>query len=188
MQSMQGISFFGLGLGAVCRAFVSFWAGSLFASQIAGAEFVWERKPLREALSLHLNGLSYHLASDRSTLNEENLGIGFSHYLGRLSAESKWLDGFAVSAEADFYSDSFSDFGYLVGLSFQKEIGPYLDGGFNVGLIHEDNLEEKSGLFLHPYVFPYLQTRFEGPINARFSYVPPVETEGSFTLQLITRF
>jgi hypothetical protein len=162
----------------------------MFATSAQGAavEFIPEKQAFREAASLHINGLSYHNASDRSELNEVNHGLGFGYYIGKLESEWSLLQGAAVSAEIECYSDSFSKFAYLCGLTFQKELTGYLDFGINVGLIHEDHLVDDIGLYLVPYLFPYLETNFDTPINARLTFIPPVANEGLITMQLIVRF
>lgn len=161
---------------------------TLLSQSISATGFIREKEPLNESLLLHIDGLSYHFASDRSTLNEENWGLGFSYKLGRIESKYKLLNNVKVFAETDVYSDSFSQLAYLFGATFQKKFNNQLEYGINIGLIHEENLQEKSDLYLHPYIFPYLQTNFNTRFNARFSFVPPVQNEGIVTLQLITRF
>lgn len=150
--------------------------------------FVREEIRIPDSLSLHINAMSYHLSADRSELNEENLGLGLSCRLGRFDSSVLILNKVKVFAEFDLYSDSFSEFGYTLGTAFQKKLFKQLDYGFSVGLMHENNLEEKSGLYLHPYIIPYLQTRFDGFLNARVHVVPPVQNKGFVTLQLIVDF
>jgi hypothetical protein len=157
-------------------------------AQAAAVEFIREKQPFREAATVHINGFSYHKAADRSELNEANYGLGFGYYLGTLESDWPLLKGAAVSVETELYSDSFSKFAYLCGVTFQKELTGYLDYGINVGLIHEDHLVDDIGLYLVPYLFPYLQTRFDTAINARLTIIPPVGNKGVFALQLIARF
>lgn len=166
----------------------AFCLAALGTLQLSGTEFVRSHGSTSERLFLHLDGISYHFAGDRHTLNEENYGLGFSYYMGKFESESWFLNDFKVFAEADIYSDSFSALGYLFGASFQRRLWKQLDWGLNLGLIHEDNLKEKSGLYLYPYAFPYVQTTFDFPINARVLYVPPVHNGGIIALLLIVDF
>ena len=156
--------------------------------QVSGTEFAQMRSTTSERLVLHINGLSYHFAGDRDELNEFNFGLGLSYYMGKFQSESWFLNDFKVFLEADVYSDSFSDLGYLFGASVQRRLWKQIDWGVNLGLIHEDNLKEKSGLYLHPYAFPYLQTNFDFPINGRILYVPPVHNEGIIAFQMMLGF
>jgi hypothetical protein len=155
---------------------------------LSGTEFMRLRSSMSERLSLHVNGISYHFKGDRDTLNEFNYGLGFSYYMGEFKSESWFLNDFKIFAEADVYSDSFSALGYLFGAAAQRRLWGSIDWGVNVGLIHEDNLKEKSGLYLYPYAFPYLQTNFDFPINGRILYVPPVHNGGILALQLMVDF
>ena len=155
---------------------------------LSGTEFVRSHAPMSERLSLHINGISFHFSSDRHTLNEVNYGLGVSAYMGRFESESPLLDDVKVFAEADFYSDSFSTFGYLFGVSFERRLWKQLNWGVNLGLIHEDNLERKSGSYLFPYVVPFVQTNFDFPVNGRILFVPPVHNDGIIALQLIVDF
>jgi hypothetical protein len=156
--------------------------------QLSAMEFVKMRTTTIERLSLHINGLSYHFEGDRDELNEFNYGLGFSYYMGEIQSESWFLNDFKVFIEADVYSDSFSDLGYLFGASVQRRLWKQIDWGVNLGLIHEDNLKEKSDLYLHPFAFPYVQTNFDLPFNARILYVPPVHNGGIIALQMLLSF
>ena len=158
------------------------------SSQTAGLDFIREHKPLREALSLHLNGLSYHKSSDRSELNQVNYGFGLGYYLGRLKSNGILLNNAKVSAETEFYSDSFAKLAFLCGATFQQPLSAHLDYGINVGLIYENHLVDNTGQHVLPYLFPYLETSFDTAINARLTVVPPVANKGVVVLQLITRF
>ena len=164
-----------------------YWTFAM-SSQTAGLEFIREHKPLREALALHINGVSYHKASDRAELNQVNYGFGVGYYLGTIESGWSLIDDAEVSAEAEFYSDSFSSFAYLGGVTLQKQLTTYLDYGINIGFIHEDHLVDDIGLCLVPYIFPYLETSFDTAINARLTIIPPVGNKGVLALQLIARF
>lgn len=166
--------------GAVCFVAVG-------ALHLSAAEFKRSNAPARERLLVHINGLSCHFSSERDRLNELNHGLGLSYHLGTIESGSRLLDGVRVFAEADVYSDSFSDLGFLFGASFQRRLFGRLDWGVNIGLIHEDNLQEKSGLYLFPYLFPFVQTTVNTRINARILFVPPVHNDGIIALQLIVR-
>jgi hypothetical protein len=128
------------------------------------------------------------LSTNNAELNEFNYGLGLTYNLGELMSDTRILNKVVVSIEADIYSDSFSELGYLFGVSFQRRLFEKLDWGVNIGLIHEKSLQEKSDLYLHPFLFPYLQTNFDHPVNVRILYVPPVLNEGIFAAQLIVSF
>jgi hypothetical protein len=164
-----------------------FWIFAM-AAQTSGVEFIREHQSLREAASLHLNGFSYHKSSDRSELNQVNYGFGLGYYLGRLESNGNLLNNVKVSAEIECYSDSFSRLAYLCGITLQKSLIQHMDYGLNIGLIHENHLVDDIGLYLVPYLFPYLETRFDSTINARLTFVPPVANKGVLVLQLIARF
>jgi len=141
-------------------------------------------------LHLHLNGLTYHFSTDRSELNEFNYGLGASWDLGRLAADNRLIDGTIIAVEGEVYSDSFSQLGAAFGLSAQRNLCRGLDFGLRLGLMHEDNLRDKVGVAVFPYLLPYLQTRFGGPLDARLTLVPPLgsKTGGLAALQLILHF
>ena len=153
--------------------------------RLSGTAFVPSHAPIRKRLLVHDDGISYHFASNHHELNELNYGLGASYCLGEFRSESAILNGIRLSAEADLYSDSFSETGYLFGTSFERHMFKELDWGVGLGLIHEDNLKRKSGFYLFPYVFPYLQTAFRTRVNVRIQFVPPVHNGGIVTLQLI---
>ena len=134
--------------------------------------------------------MSYHFGRSSNEINERNWGLGFGYDFGRLRSESRILDGAVFSFNADVYSDSFSEFGYAFGVSVQnKLIGP-IDLGLIAGLIHENNVVDKGGWYLTPYLLPFLETTFDFPVNARLTLVPPLGslTEGFLTLQAVVRF
>lgn len=155
---------------------------------VKGPDFKILRQSDHTSHFLHINGYSYHFSSDRNKLNEFNYGFGFSYYLGHLQSSSPIVNDLQVFAEVDLYSDSFSETGYLFGASFQKPLLKKLDFGLHFGLIHENNLQDKSGLFLHPYLFPYLQTNYDAPINARILFIPPIHNKGIIAAQAMIRF
>ncbi len=162
---------------------------ALSNQQVFGTELVRHDTLKREYLQLHINGKSHHRGENSSELNEFNYGLGFTYNIGELISDTQLLNEAVFSIEADIYSDSFSELGYVIGASFQKRLFKKLDWGVNIGLIHEQNLQEKSGLYLFPYMVPYLQTNFDHPVNTRILYIPPVHnTGGIFTAQLIVKF
>lgn len=148
------------------------------------------KDPFRERFTLHINGLSNHFGGSTNDLNEVNWGIGGGYDLGRLSSEGVILNNAVLSLSVDFYSDSFSQPGFAIGLALQNKLVGPIDLGVQVGLIHEDNLEEKGGWYLTPFLFPYLETTFDFPVNVRMLLIPPVGdlTQGVFTLQALIRF
>ena len=148
------------------------------------------KDPFRERFTLHLNGLSTHFGGSANDLNEVNWGIGGGYDLGRLASESVITNGAVFSLSVDFYSDSFSQPGYAFGVALQNKLVGPIDLGFQVGLIHEDNLVDKGGWYLTPFLFPYLETRFDFPVNLRMSLIPPLGTltKGVLTLQALIRF
>jgi hypothetical protein len=152
---------------------------------LSGTEIARSESSLNKRLFLHVDGFSYHFNNKRDQrLNEFNYGLGFSYFLGTLKSDFTLLNDFQVFAEADVYSDSFSDFGYLLGASFQRPLSTHLNWGLHMGVIHEDNLEEKTDFYLYPFVFPYLQTNFDG-FNMRIIFIPPVHNKGIIAFQII---
>ena len=90
----------------------------------------------------------------------------------------------------DIYRDSFFELGYAFGVALQnKLIGP-VDFGLQVGFVHEDNIVDKGGWYLFPYLVPFLETNFDYPVNCRMTLVPPLEgySNGLLTFQLLVRF
>jgi len=128
------------------------------------------------------------LRTNNAELNESNYGIDLTYNLDELMSDTRIPNKVVVSIEADIYSDSFSELGYLFGVSFQRRLFEKLDWGVNIGLIHEKNLLEKLDLYLHTFLFPNLQTNFNHPVNVRILYVPPVHNEGIVAPQLIVSF
>lgn len=148
------------------------------------------KDPFRERFVLHLNGLSTHFGSGENEVNELNYGLGLTYDLGRIRSENDFLDSGVISFKADVYRDSFSDLGYAIGVAFQKRlIGP-IDLGLHVGLIHEDNIVEKGGTYLFPFLLPFVETTFDFPVNLRVTLIPPLNgyTEGLLTFQALLRF
>ncbi|RKX33139.1 MAG: hypothetical protein DRP71_10910 [Verrucomicrobia bacterium] len=173
---------------------VVLWIGLLLLlpgiKRADGFDYEPIKDPFRERFVLHLNGLSFHIGGSSNDLNELNYGLGFSYDLGRLSSGSRVLNNAVFTFSADIYRDSFYDLGYAFGVALQNRlIGP-IDFGLQVGLIHEDNLVDKSGWYLHPYLFPFLETTFDFPVNCRVILIPPVGdlTEGVVTVQFLVRF
>jgi len=153
-----------------------------------------EYEPVRGAFSdrciLHVNGLSYHFGGSSNELNEKNWGLGFGYEIGRLGSESKIFNRAIVSINTDFYRDSFAGFGYAFGVALQNRlIGP-IDLGLQVGLVHEDNIVDKGGLYLFPFLVPFLETKFDFPVNYRITLVPPLNgfSKGLLTFQALVRF
>tara|TARA_Y100000814_G_C12260290_1_gene378162 strand:+ start:288 stop:830 length:543 start_codon:yes stop_codon:yes gene_type:complete len=161
---------------------------ALGTHQLIGTDLVKYSALKSEYLQLHINGQSNHLNANNAELNEFNYGLGFTYNIGELMSDTRILDKVVVSIEADIYSDSFSDLGYAFGASFQRRLFEKLDWGVNIGLVHEKKLREKSDLYMHPYLCPYLQTNFDHPVNVRILYVPPVYNAGIFTAQLMVSF
>jgi hypothetical protein len=162
----------------------------LTGRSLHGFEYEPIKDPFRERIALHLNGLSYHFGGSDNEINELNYGLGFTYDLGRLSSESRVLNNAVFTLNADIYRDSFSELGFAFGVGIQnKLIGP-IDLGFQVGIVHENNLVDKGGGYLFPYLFPYVETTFDFPVNCRVMLIPPVGglTEGVLTLQFLVRF
>ncbi len=161
----------------------------LSVSSLSAMELIKSDAPFNERWKLKINGLTHHFSSD-SDVNECNYGLGFAYSLGELDCKWALFDGLKTAVEVDAYNDSYEDLGYSIGVAFQKPLTDKLplDWGLHVGLIHEDHLAKKSGLFLHPYVFPYLETTFHFPVNARVLAFPPVHNDGIIALQLIVKF
>ena len=116
---------------------------ALSNQQVFGTELVRHDTLKREYLQLHINGKSHHRGENSSELNEFNYGLGFTYNIGELISDTQLLNEAVFSIEADIYSDSFSELGYVIGASFQKRLFKKLDWGVNIGLIHEQNLQEK---------------------------------------------
>ena len=128
------------------------------------------------------------MSTNNAELNESYYGIDLTYNLDELMSDTRILNKVVVSIEADIYSDSFSELGYLFGVSFQRRLFEKLDCGVIMGLIDEINLLEKLDLYVHPFLFPNLQTNFDHPVNVRILYVPPVHKEGIVAPQLIVSF
>lgn len=161
---------------------------SAFLALAFGARADPEPSELRERLELRLNGLSKHLDPGGDDLDETNYGLGCAYRWRAVGSRFALLDGAELHFEADVYEDSLSQFGYLFGVSARKPVSDWLDAGLFAGLIHERNLEEKYGLYLHPIAYPFVQTRFDSRVNARLSFVPPVRNGGLLALQLVVAF
>jgi hypothetical protein len=162
----------------------------LLARPLYGFEYEPIKDPFRERFILHLNGLSYHFGGSTNELNETNWGAGFGYDFARLRSESVILEGAVLSVNVDLYSDSFSEFGYAFGASFQNKLVGPIDWGLMVGLVHENNIVEKGGFYLFPFLLPFWETTFDFPVNARLTLVPPFGgySEGLLTLQALVRF
>lgn len=168
--------------------FLCIFVFSWLANAACGAPDSAEPREPRERFELRLNGLSKHLDPESENVNETNYGLGFAYRWRSIDSRFALLDGAELHFEADAYEDSLSQFGYLFGVSARKPIAAWLDAGLFAGAIHERNLEEKYGLYLHPIAYPFVQTRFDSRINARISYVPPVRNGGLLVLQLVVSF
>ncbi len=162
----------------------------LLVQSAHGVDYEAIKDPFRDRFVLHVNGLSYHIGGSVNELNEENWGLGFGYDFGRLSSGSVLWDGGILSINVDLYSDSFAEFGYAFGASFQNTLVGPIDWGVQVGLVHENNIVDKGGLYLFPYLVPFLETTFDFPVNVRMTLVPPVHTfsDGLLTLQALVRF
>jgi len=158
-------------------------------SSLSAVELVKTELPSNQRWKLKLNGITHHFSTD-SDLNEYNYGLGFAYLLGEIDCEWALFDELSAAFEIDAYYDSFEEFGYSIAVAFQKPLTQKLplDWGLHVGLIHENNLEDKSGFYLHPYVFPFLETTFDFPVNARILAFPPIHNEGIVALQLMVDF
>lgn len=162
----------------------------LLARPLSGLEYEANKDPFRDRFILHINGLSYHFGGSVNELNEQNWGAGFGYDFARLHSGSVILDGAVLSFNLDLYSDSFSEFGYGFGVSFQNKLfGPF-DWGLQVGLVHEDNIVDKGGFYLFPFLVPFWETTFDFPVNARLTLVPPLSgySDGLLILQALVRF
>lgn len=162
----------------------------MLARPLCGVEYEAIKDPFRERFILHLSGLSYHFGGSVNELNEQNWGAGFGYDFGRLKSGSKILDGAVFSLNVDLYSDSFSEFGYAFGASFQNGLLGPIDWGLQVGLVHENNIVDKGGYYLFPFLVPFLETTFDFPVNARLILVPPLQgySDGFLALQALVRF
>lgn len=163
---------------------------ALAGRPLHGLDYEPIKDPFRDRFILHLNGLSYHFGGSDEELNEQNWGIGFGYDFGRLSSGSRILDQAVFSFSSEFYSDSFAEFGFALGVSVQNKLVGPIDLGLNAGLLHENNIQEKGGSYLTPFLLPFLETTFDFPVNARLTLIPPWGglTEGVLTLQALVRF
>jgi hypothetical protein len=155
-----------------------------------GFEYEPIKDPFRDRIVLHVNGLSYHFGGSDKDLNELNWGLGATYDLGRLSSGSRILNNAVFTFNTDIYRDSFYDMGYAFGVALQnKLIGP-VDFGLHAGFVHEDNIVDKGGWYLFPYLVPFLETTFDMPVNCRMTLVPPLEgySKGLLTFQFLVRF
>lgn len=167
-----------------------FWGVGWLAPSVHGFGYEATKAPFRERFALHLNGLSSHFGESENAVNEVNYGLGLTYDLGRVRSESRLLDNGLVTFNADVYLDSFEDLGFAFGVAFQKKlIGP-IDFGLHLGLVHEDNIVDKGGTTLFPFLFPFVETRFDLPVNLRVTLIPPLDgyTEGLLTFQALLRF
>ncbi len=148
------------------------------------------KDPFRERFVLHLNGLSTHFGDSENELNELNYGLGLTYDLGRIRSDNEFLDNGVISFNADIYRDSFNDLGYAIGVAFQKRLIGRLNLGLHAGLIREDSIVEKGGTYLFPFLFPFVETTFDLPVNLRATLIPPLNgyTEGLLTFQALLRF
>lgn len=148
------------------------------------------KDPFRDRFILHVNGLSYHLGGSENELNEQNWGAGFGFDFGRLRCGSRILNEAVISLNADLYSDSFAEFGYAFGVSIQNKLVGPIDLGLHLGFVHENNIVDKGGWVLFPFLVPYLETTFDFPVNCRLTIVPPLSgySNGFLTFQALVRF
>jgi hypothetical protein len=148
------------------------------------------KDPFWDRFILHVNGLSYHVGGSSNELNERNWGAGAGYDIGRLESGGWFLNEAVISLNADLYSDSFAEFGYAFGVSIQQKLVGPIDLGAQAGFVHENNIVDKGGWYLFPFLVPFLETTFEFPVNCRLTFVPPLEgySDGLLTLQALVRF
>ena len=137
--------------------------------------------------ALHVNGRSYHFA--RKGQVEFNYGLGFSVSLVRLNSGSPILDGAKLGFEFDEYRDSFGHTAFSVGGFLQQGLSGHWDWGAKFGLDHETSITQ-HGLYVFPYVVPYVESKFRFPVNIRVIFIPPVPsyTDGFLAFQGIVKF
>jgi hypothetical protein len=138
--------------------------------------------------TLHINGFAYHFK--RNGQNEENYGAGFSYGFTPIKSEITLLNNSRLSVEFDGYRDSYNKFGYSGGVVWQRPVFNTVDLGLRAGLVHEDNAAEKSGLYVIPYLLPFVESRFNFPVNLRATFVPPIGniTNGMMVFQFMVDF
>lgn len=155
---------------------------------VAEDPFAWEDEGILGRFKLHLSGFSYHF--ERGDNNETNWGLGVEYHYWRSEAEGWLWRNWESFVEFDVYEDSFHDLAFAGGLGIEREVIPFIDFGFRLGILYEKELVEKTGLFVQPYLLPYLQTSFDWYLNARLTIVPPVSDtiSGVLILQFIVDF
>jgi len=127
--------------------------------------------PSENKFTLHINGYAYHFSRDDH--NEKNFGVGFSSSFGQMKSDNSLINNGLLAIEADIYKDSFSDVGYAVGLSWQKPFSESWNWGLRAGVGHEDQASENCGMYLIPYIFPFVESHWHSPLNIRVMLVPP---------------
>lgn len=145
----------------------------------------WESR-----LNLQINGVSYHFSASDEDLNEFNYGLGLGYDIGHFDIEGSIFDQTVLSVEGNIYSDSFSQFGAAIGVAAQKPLAGWLDLGLRAGLVHEQNLRDKVGSSVVPYLLPFAEAHVSAPLSVRLSIIPPLGsvTEGLLFAQMVIRF
>lgn len=135
--------------------------------------------------SLHLNGASYHFSRDGQ--NEENYGVGLSYHFKKIQSKNRILNESQVAYEVDVYHDSYTETGFATGFSWKRRMGDFLDWGLKAGLVHEEHASAETGMFVIPFVVPFVESNWTFPVNIRMMVTPPVGdiTNGMLTFQLM---
>jgi len=136
---------------------------------------------------VHLNGFALHFDKGKNT-NQQSWGLGIEKSSGTSRSEKAILNGWNKYWELDVYKDSYSDMAVAGGFGVYRPVLQYLDFGFKVGLLYENEFKTKAGSYIVPYLLPSIQTSFASRLNIRATVVPPFpkySIKGLVFLQLI---
>lgn len=146
-----------------------------------------EPETVTAAYRLHLNGYALHVDKGKDT-NQLAWGLGIEKSSGASKSDKAILNGWNKYWELDVYQDSYSDIAIAVGFGVYRPVSRYLDFGFKIGLLYEQEFKQKAGSYIVPYLLPSMQTSFDSRTNLRMTVVPPFpkfSIKGLIFLQLI---
>ena len=141
-------------------------------------------------IHIHFNGYTIHFTNDDPEINEFLYGAGISWDVYYFDSKDSIFDGTMIALEGDAFNDSLGQFAYSLGFSARKNIFSWMAAGVNVGVMNKQNVKADTGYPVFPFLFPFLQTTFNFPLNLRFTWIPPVrkKTDNQMTIQLMYSF
>jgi len=124
--------------------------------------------------------ITWHWDNVGPNTNDFLMGIGVAYDFKVLDGDYGFFNWFLKDSTMDVEFNVFrdSDYGYpsaYLGVGIRKNIFDLpLQTGMAMGLIYTTQLQKLSGSPVLPFVFPFLQTDFEFPLNLRVTYIPSV--------------